>query len=379
MTDIQLDLIRIDGKTQPRVGLDFNAIHDYALDLIEGHQFPPIVVFHDGTDYWLAAGFHRHAAALSVGITHLAAEIRQGGPREAFLYAVEDNRKNGVRYTNADKRAMVGRLLSDADWGQWSDREIARRCGVDNSFVSRLRVALTVDEQQLERTYIDKHGNVSTMNVANIGQPASGDETSAFEFDDDDQMSDAQGYAAHRIEDIAAEHGFEVEVKPAEYDGDEWYTPVEYVEAAREVLGDIDLDPASCREAQRVVNASDYYTVSDDGLVQPWRDRVWLNPPYSMPLIQKFVKRLIDHYESGDVTAAIILTNNSSDAGWFHSLAESYPFCLTRGRVGFWRPNQTTFATRQGQAFFYLGDDIARFVRVFSQFGIVVNRLEAAE
>lgn len=160
-----------------------------------------------------------------------------------------------------------------------------------------------------------------------------------------------------------------------DYSGDEWYTPREYIAAARDVLGTIDLDPASCLPAQTIVGARRIYTVDDDGLEQPWTGRVWLNPPYSMPLIQKFVRRLIDHYEAGDVTAAIVLTNNCTDAGWFHSLLEAYPVCFTRGRIPFWRPNQTTFATRQGQAFFYLGTDPQRFVDAFSQFGIVVTRL----
>ena len=61
----------------------------------------------------------------------------------------------------------------------------------------------------------------------------------------------------------------------------EWYTPSEYVEAARRVMGEIDLDPASSELAQETVRASSYYTKDDDGLVSEWSGRVWLNPPYS--------------------------------------------------------------------------------------------------
>jgi phage N-6-adenine-methyltransferase len=163
--------------------------------------------------------------------------------------------------------------------------------------------------------------------------------------------------------------GFE----PIEYNGDVWYTPAEYIDAARVVLGHIDLDPASCDEAQAVVKASRHYTIDDDGLALPWYGRVWLNPPYSMPLIQKFVKRLIEAHQAGDITAAIILTNNCTDAGWFHSLMESYPVCFTRGRIAFWRPDRSTFATRQGQAFFYLGCDVERFYQVFAEIGCFPN------
>lgn len=159
-----------------------------------------------------------------------------------------------------------------------------------------------------------------------------------------------------------------------DYDGDEWYTPAEYIEAARTVLGEIDLDPASCEAANQTVRAGRYLTKADDALTQTWHGRVWLNPPYSTPLIKHFVSKLIDQYESGSVTEAIILTNNSSDTGWFHDLLSRYPACFTRGRAQFWRPDSSTFGARQGQTLFYLGDDFEAFRFVFNKIGQVVIR-----
>jgi phage N-6-adenine-methyltransferase len=159
-----------------------------------------------------------------------------------------------------------------------------------------------------------------------------------------------------------------------DYDGDEWYTPDEYIKAARLVMGDIDLDPASCVEAQVKILATNYLTKQEDALDNEvaWFGRVWLNPPYSMPLIKHFVAKLIRQYEIGNTTEAIILTNNSSDTGWFHDLLSRYPACFTRGRVQFWRSDSSVFGARQGQTLFYLGDKTDSFRAVFGQFGQVV-------
>ncbi len=54
---------------------------------------------------------------------------------------------------------------------------------------------------------------------------------------------------------------------------------MEYIKAAREVMGKIDLDPASDIEAQKVVKAKRIYDEEVDGLQQTWHGRIWLNPP----------------------------------------------------------------------------------------------------
>lgn len=157
-------------------------------------------------------------------------------------------------------------------------------------------------------------------------------------------------------------------------DSYEWFTPVEYIEAARGVMGSIDLDPATSIEAQEVIQAKSYYTKDDDGLSKPWFGNVWLNPPYNMPLIERFVDRIVNEYKSDIVTSAIVLTNNSTDTGWFHRLLE-YPVCFTRGRIQFWNGDDK-LATRQGQAIFYLGKDTDLFAKLFSLFGEILKRYD---
>lgn len=71
---------------------------------------------------------------------------------------------------------------------------------------------------------------------------------------------------------------------------DEWYTPKEIIDA----LGKFDLDP--CAPVKPLwKTAETMYNKNNDGLTKDWVGRVWLNPPYSRPLIERFVTRLAEH------------------------------------------------------------------------------------
>jgi len=156
------------------------------------------------------------------------------------------------------------------------------------------------------------------------------------------------------------------------YDSDEWYTPTECIEAARKVLGGLDLDPASNKIAQRRVRAKRYFTKDDDGLTKKWSGRVWLNPPYSQPLAAQFGAKLIEEVGSGRVAAAILVQNASTDTGWFHDLAGACScLCLTKGRINFLREDGASSQNRYGQAFFYFGPNAKAFRGVFQHFGLV--------
>ena len=144
----------------------------------------------------------------------------------------------------------------------------------------------------------------------------------------------------------------------------EWYTPAEYIEAARDVMGTIDLDPASCETAQANVKAKRFYTVDDDGLT-----KVWLNPPYEGKLIGQFAEKLCDAFAAGDVTEAVVLVNNATETRWFQAILEqASAVCFPKGRVKFWHPRKEAVPL-QGQAILYLGSDKETFVARLSRFG----------
>lgn len=154
----------------------------------------------------------------------------------------------------------------------------------------------------------------------------------------------------------------------------EWYTPEEYLDLARAVLGAIDLDPASATEANHRVKASAFFSEASNGLAQEWHGRIWLNPPYAQPAIAYFADKMVEEWEAGRTKAAIVLTHNYTDTAWFQKLARAATaMCFTRGRIRFVSPAGELAAPTQGQAFFYFGHDVETFAAVFSGVGFVVE------
>ena len=149
----------------------------------------------------------------------------------------------------------------------------------------------------------------------------------------------------------------------------EWYTPSEIIEAAREVFhGFIDIDPASSDMANEVVKAEVYYTAETDGLAHHWYGNVWLNPPYSSDLVEKFIHKLSD--DEKHIDSAIVLVNNATETAWFSELISmASAVCFPRSRIKYYTPSGKTGSPLQGQAIVYIGDEPSRFREVFSRFG----------
>jgi hypothetical protein len=169
--------IRATQDTQMRVEINQEVVTEYANVMLEAGgwgPFPPIEVYFDGFVYWLGDGFHRIAGFERANLAYdhqVPAEVKEGTRRDAILCAVRANAAHGLRRTQADKRRAVETLLQDPEWGQWSDREIARQCKVSPDTVGRIRAELQTSlsesdsEKPAERTYTTKHGTVATMRV----------------------------------------------------------------------------------------------------------------------------------------------------------------------------------------------------------------------
>jgi hypothetical protein len=181
----------------------------------------------------------------------------------------------------------------------------------------------------------------------------------------------------------------------------EHYTPADVVEAAREVLGEIDLDPASCEEAQKIVRAVRWIGLPDDGLAahSTWTGRVFLNPPGGTLIArrkQKTDPKPVTPPE--DIAAKGKWGTDSRAVAWWRALAEahldgdvpeaifigfsidllqsaqgegevdplSFSICVPRKRLCFGGDQPT-----HGNVIVYLGPNGEKFRQVFSRFGSV--------
>ena len=155
----------------------------------------------------------------------------------------------------------------------------------------------------------------------------------------------------------------------------EWYTPIKFTDSARRVMGEIDLDPASSKAANAAVQAVAYFTEEDDGLLWEWGGKIWMNPPYSQPLIAQFCQKLAESIDSGTVEEAIVLVNNASETKWYQNIgARCSATCNPDSRIRFIDKEGKKGSTPlQGQTIMYFGPSTKAdiFAAEFQQYGLI--------
>lgn len=181
---IDIAKIKIDSKAQSRMKLCKATIDEYAEGYKEGVKFPPVTLFYDGKDYWLADGFHRYFGAQQAGKKVIQEDITPGTLREAILHSVGANASHGLPRSNADKRKAIRTLLDDPEWAALSSREIARYCNVSHPLVldERNRPLVILPPKDEEKT--DSAGDQN--DVKQPAKPANTDNLGGDQDADDD-------------------------------------------------------------------------------------------------------------------------------------------------------------------------------------------------
>jgi transposase-like protein/uncharacterized ParB-like nuclease family protein len=198
-TILKIDDIRTDGGTQPRASIDYQAVQDYADAMEAGVRFPPVVVFYDGTHYWLADGFHRAQAALLAGREEITAQVLQGTLEDAQWFSFGANKDNGIRRDNRDKQRAVQLALRHPQSQRLSDSALAKHVGVSVHTVGNHRKELesSLKIAKIESRTATRNGVSYQINTTKIGRrptrqpevasPAATDSVAGAQSDDPDR------------------------------------------------------------------------------------------------------------------------------------------------------------------------------------------------
>ena len=151
--------------------------------------------------------------------------------------------------------------------------------------------------------------------------------------------------------------------------GDDFYTHAPIIEAAREAMGGIDLDPASCPDANDVVRAAKFHTFNTNGLAHHWSGRVWCNPPFGK--WELWGPKIVQEWHSGDVEQMCVLMSSRASTAKCNAalVAESDAVFIPNQRYPFW--GMKAGSPDEGHPIFYFGPNRERFAEAFMPLGTV--------
>ena len=338
-------------------GAEFDAL---VADVREQGLREPIVLF-EGS---ILDGRNRYRACNAAGVEPRF-ETYDGTDPVGYVISLNIHR----RHLNESQRAMAHARIATLKHGVRSDTAIA--VSVPTQAQASAMLNVSVDSGQRARKVLNE-GTPELIKAVESGDVSvsAGAHLATLPREDQTAIVEAGPTVAREAAKTIREGGV---VNRTSFTGNnQWFTPAPYLTMAREVLGEIDLDPATHEIAQQSVKASKFYTEEDNSLTKEWHGRIWLNPPYAQPEIGHFADKMVEESSSGRVEQAIMLTHNYTDTAWFQKLARAASsICFTRGRIRFISPTGEIAAPTQGQAFFYFGANIDSFKKVFSEIGFV--------
>lgn len=152
--------------------------------------------------------------------------------------------------------------------------------------------------------------------------------------------------------------------------GDDFYTNEIIIRRARALMGRIDTDPASHAIANRVVQATTFYTIGDNGLTKQWNGKVWVNPPFSA--WQSWVPKILREWDSGRIEEMCVLSAmRTVTAQYFADLLDACDaLVIFKGRIKFWG-GKAGDSPDDGHAVFYFGERREQFKQHFADIGTV--------
>ena len=156
----------------------------------------------------------------------------------------------------------------------------------------------------------------------------------------------------------------------------EWGTCDSVIKAARELFGEIDLDPASSGFFNAWVQANRIYTQAEDGYKRFWHGRIFLNPPYGKRNkfkgvygARQWVLKAIEEYRCDRVSEAIIVIRDSNAK---HPLVQEFASCEPTKRLVYRDgKGQMCNSPQHNSVIYYLGNRVGKFANSFCHLGAI--------
>lgn len=168
----------------------------------------------------------------------------------------------------------------------------------------------------------------------------------------------------------------------------EWYTPQNVINLSKKVLGDIDLDPASCVQANTIIGANKFWTKEDNALSKDWTDfhvtqTVFLNSPggkignKSIPVL--FWNKLTQMRQAGALEHAIVIAFSIEQLATTQKCEvpmADFTLCIPKKRMQFVSPDGLKTSPTCSNAIIYVPGNRNvkdQFAREFSSIGAILE------
>jgi len=241
---MKLSQITLDTTLQMREKIDEEVVSEYSQALLDGAKFPPVVLFHDGKNYYIGDGWTRILAHQLAGFEIINADVRMGSYDDAFDYALKDaNKDHGQRYTNADKRKKVLKAVHTPRYEKESSRKIGEICNVSHAFVAKVR-----EETGTKPNVIKTVQNGKEVMMTNTKKDAKKEEPVDEPIEDNQMLTEL----SNTVQELAEENKkLEARVAVAAMDATE-----EEKSSAHQIISDLQEQVRMLEADNRVLKAS---------------------------------------------------------------------------------------------------------------------------